>query len=276
MRRLYYLIATLPEFDPLDTKTPLDVEGIIRTILDNIEGEDREQVRMILVKNDIRNIVTFFSKKNGTLTGNPLPYQPSLMNPQDLEEWTIHKDIWPDFLVELMEDNQAEIPGMSEKELTRFLWGEYYTVLGNMDPYLRVVMQNYVIMHDILGLIRSKNLDLGLWDHWIGNESELEDLKSGRLTLSGMAQEHENFNNLKSKTLDADPWEAESWCDDLLLRKSQELLGHMPFDMEHLLFYTFKLLVGAKYREMNTENGQERFAFLKKELINEIEIPSVM
>ncbi len=276
MSRLYYLIATLPEFDPLDTKTPLDVEGIINTILSNVEGEDKEQIQMILVKNDIRNIVNFYAKKNGGLTGNSMPYRPSLMNIQDIEEWTLNKDQWPDFLVELMEDNQAEMPNMSETELTRLFWGAYYVELEKMKPYLRQLMQNYVIMHDILGLIRSKNLGLGLWDHWIGYESQLEDLKSGRLTLSGMAQEHENFNNLKSKSLDAEPWDAETWCDDLLIRKSQALLSHMPFDMEHLLFYTFKLLVGAKWREMSIENGKNRFEYLKQELINEIQIPSVM
>ncbi|MEQ9148365.1 MAG: DUF2764 family protein, partial [Cytophagales bacterium] len=241
-----------------------------------VDEEGQMQIKMILVKNDIRNIVNFYSNKNGTLTGNKMPYQPALMNPQELEEWTIYKDLWPEFLKILMEDFQTEITGMSEKELTRFFWGAYYNALENMNPFLKEVMQNYVIMHDILGLIRSKNLGLGLWDHWIGYESQLEDLKSGRLTLSGMSHEHENFNNLKTKTLDAEPWEAESWCDDLLIRKSQELLGHNPFDMEHLLFYTFKLLVGAKWREMTSDNGNKRFDFLKDQLISEIEIPSVI
>ncbi len=276
MSRLYYLIATLPEFDPLDTKTPLDVEGIVRIIMDNLDEEGQMQIKMILVKNDIRNIVNYFSNKNGTLTGNKMPYIPALMNSQELEEWTLYKDLWPEFLRVLMEDFQSEITSMSEKELTRFFWGAYYDALENMNPYLKEVMQNYVIMHDILGLIRSKNLGLGLWDHWIGYESQLEDLKSGRLTLSGMSQEHENFNNLKTKTLDSEPWEAETWCDDLLIRKSQELLGHNPFDMEHLLFYTFKLLVAAKWKEMTLENGNKRLDFLKEQLISEIEIPSVI
>ncbi|MEQ8562634.1 MAG: DUF2764 family protein, partial [Cytophagales bacterium] len=72
MSRLYYLIATLPEFDPLDTKTPLDVEGIVRIIMDNVDEEGQMQIKMILVKNDIRNIVNFYSNKNGTLTGNKM------------------------------------------------------------------------------------------------------------------------------------------------------------------------------------------------------------
>ena len=276
MSRLYYLIATLPEFDPLDNKTPLEADGILDTIMNNVEDQDKEEVRMIVVKNDIRNIVIHFASKNGTLSGNPMPYRPSLMPIEQIDEWTYSKELWPDFLVNIMEEFQAEIPNMSETELTRLLWGEYYDELENHNPFLREIMQNYVIMHDILGLIRSKNLDLGLWDHWIGYVSQLEDIKSGRLTLSGMAQEHENFNNLKSKTLDAESWEAESWCDELLIRKSEQLLGILPFDTEHLLHYTYKLLFGAKWRELNKEHGKARFEFLKKELIKEIDIPSVI
>jgi hypothetical protein len=276
LNRLYYLIATLPEFDPLDSKTPLDSESLVEIILNNTYEDDHRKVRMMLVMNDIRNLIMYFTSKHGKYTGNKLPFSPSLMEYQQIDEWQLQKSVWPDFLVKLMEDHQAEFVNLNETEITRFFWSAYYDALEKEDPYLREVMQNYIIMHDLLGLIRSKNLDLGLWDHWIGYEEQLEDLKSGRLTLSGMAQEHENFNNLKTKSLETEPGEAESWCDDLLIRKSGALLGHMPFDIEHLLHYTFRLIIGAKWREMQKENGRQRFDVLKEELIKEIQIPSVI
>lgn len=276
MNRIYYLIATLPEFDPLDSKTPLDSNSLIEIILNNTFDNDHRMVRLMVAMNDVRNLIMYFASRHGKYTGNKLPYEPSLMDYHQIDEWQMHKTVWPDFLSRLMEDHQTEFVNLSEIELTRFFWTSYYNALEDEAPYLRQVMQNYIIMHDLLGLIRSKNLDLGLWDHWIGYEEQLEDLKSGRLTLSGMAQEHENFNNLKTKSLETEPEEAESWCDELLIRKSEALLGHLPFDIEHVLHYTFRLIIGAKWREMQKENGKERFEVLKEELINEIQIPSVI
>ena len=275
MSRLYYLIATLPEFDPLDSKTPLDEKNIISSILENCPEESQEEIKLVFAVNDIRNIIMHFSLKSMSYSGNSIPYYPSLMNYDDIEEWELYKFLWPEFLIELLEDHFQEFASKSEAELTKVLWNSYFDALNSQRPFLRQIMHNYIIMHNLLGLIRSKHMELGLWEHWIGFESQLEDLKSGRLTMSGLAQEHENFNNLKSKSLDSEPEEAESWCDALLIKKGEELLGHMPFDMEHLLHYCFRLLIAAKWRTLQKEDGLRRFDFLKNELIKEIVIPSL-
>ncbi len=275
MSRLYYLIATLPDFDPIDAKTPLDSDDIIRTILDNTEEELQAQVRLMLSVNDIRNLIIYFTNKSGTSIGNPLPYSPSLIKLEEFEDWKNYKEILPEFLYRILDEKFSELSNLNEADLTSFLWTEYFKEIELQKSHLKLLMQNYIVMHDLLGLIRSKNLNLGLWDHWIGFEAQLEDLKSGRLTISGLAQEHENFNNLKIKSLESEPMEAESWSDELLIRKSAENLGSLPFDEAHLLHYTFKLLIGSKWRSFQNEEGLSRLNKLKSDLISDIKIPLI-
>lgn len=274
MNQLNYLISSLPEIDPFENNSVLEVDSILNHILSNAGEENRNEIELIVVQNDLRNLVIHFENKRKSYTGNAMPYEPCLMEYDLISEYLEYVDLWPDFLVEVLE-NTENIAERSEPELISLLWNAYYDELEKQRPFLKEIMQNYIIMHNLLGLIRSKNLDLPLWNHWIGFESQLEDIKSGRLTLSGLAYEHENFNNLKIKTLDTEPEEAEHWCDKLLIDKSAELLGIDIFDIDHLLHYTFKLMIAAKWKENNSKLGRQRIDELKEILTKEIQIPRV-
>lgn len=229
---------------------------------------------MIIAINDIKNLILFFSARFRSNDEPLIPHKPSNVDFDLLEEWQEHKEGWPEFIIQALDNDLDEILGLDKTGLARYFWTKYFNSLDVCNDYVYHMITNYIIMHDLLGLIRSKNLVMALWDHWIGFEEQLSDIKTGRLTLSGLAQEHENFNNLKTKTLNTESDEAESWCDLLLIRKNEEMLGFEPFDENHLYHYVFKLLVGAKWRSFTRESGEQQLDFLKKELSKEIEIPS--
>jgi hypothetical protein len=230
---------------------------------------------MVFVMNDIKNLITYFSNETSLGDKNNSVFEPALVPYESLEEWEDHAENWPEFLISILENRMEELQTKSKIELTKMLWTEYYHALNSCQDFLKGCMQNYIMMHDLLGLIRSKNLEVALWDHWIGFNSQLEDIRSGRLTLSGLAQEHENFNNLKIKTLESEPEEAEKWCDSLLIRVSEEKLKQLPFSIDHLIHYCYKIVLGSKWRAMNDEKGQARLSFLRDQLVNEIKIPSL-
>ena len=251
----YYLLSSLPEFDPLLGDSKIEYENLYDFIIDNIDEQERKEIKYLVFRNDVRNFLSHRARMWG-FDQFALPFlTPSLLEEEYWDDPVISHEILPDFMERFLE--YRECKSLNEFNIFQSrIWINYYeSAINRANKYLKTVLNLelflYSSIYDYLTKRKGFNdqrIEASFFNEMV--EPDLEYLSFLRELFSG----NQNMLNL------------ERHIDELIIKAANNIIPINRFRFNSITAYTYKLLIASKWSKMSEEEGEKR----KLQMINKM------
>ncbi len=258
----YYLLSSLPEFDPLSGDPKIDYEELYRFIVDNIDEQEVREIKYLVFRNDVRNFLSY-KARNWGFDEFALPFMtPSLFDEEYWDNPVISSDILPDFMERFLE--YRECKSLNEFNIFQSrIWINYYeSAILRANKYLKKVLSLELFLfsslHDYLTKRKGFNdqrIEASFF--YEREEPNQEYLGFLRELFSGS----QNMLNLEKR------------ADELIIKAANNIIPINRFRFNSITAYTYRLLIGSKWVRLNDEEGEKRKIKMIQKMTDAYELP---
>ncbi len=258
----YYLLSSLPEFNPLEGNPKIHFGELYEFIIDNITVDERKEIKYLVFRNDVRNFLSQRARKWG-FDEFSLPFiTPSLFDEEYWDDPVISWEILPDFMERFIE--YRECKSLSEFNIFQSrVWISYYeSSIERANKYLKKVLSLelflYSSIHDFLTK-RQGFVDQRIEANFFNEREEPNEeyLSFLRELFSGS----QNMLNL------------ERHADELIIKAANNIIPMNRFRFNSITAYTYRLLIGAKWNSLSEEEGEKRKLNMINKMTEEFPLP---
>lgn len=264
----YYLITALPDLSLADKDPGFTVPGFRNAIIEQLNPEDTELMRILYYRFDIENFVTLIKKRNHPwrTEGN--------FGKDEMQEMRSLPDTLPDFLCAFTQETSKEWGHMSSKALlnvatTYFIdWSRSVS-----NSFLRKWLYFDHNLKNLLIWLNSRKFHLNHVDEVLGSHFEAEYLratKSGELDLKSWDFQ---FREALRHYDNPDIAVRELIINEMRWHYLDELVQPYPFGIEQLLAFAIRLQLINRKLTATEELGSQRLTDLVASIRKEYQIP---
>ncbi len=279
-KNYYCLVAGLREY-ALDADTKgFDAAAIISEICGELNGRDREQVRLLYLYYDCENLA---SLRAGRSAHNPL----GNLSREELEEELRTPTRLPKAICEVVEayaDRDADDEDEddmrldpSERSFERALFGAYYTTLQrNGGRFLKAWGEFDRNLRNIAAAVTARTLGRVVGDVTVGEGRTVEQLQRSSAADFGLRGELSYIDAVVAAVNDeVNIVEKEHKMDLIRWREVQEIAFYDYFNINAILSYLVRINIVARWSRLDAVRGRKMFDRLiadldAKEMVKEV------
>ena len=258
----YYLVSSLPEFDPLEGDPKVPYTEIYDTIVENLNKDEISEIKYLVFRNDVRNFLSHMARKSG-FDHYSLPFfRPSLFEPEYWESPVVAWEILPDFMERFLE--YREVREESDFNILQSrIWTAYYeNAIERANKYLKRVL----------------HLELFLFStthDFLTKRKEFEDQRVEASFFNEIAEPEEQYLSfLRELHAGSQSMLAlERQADSLIIQAANNIIPINRFRFNSITAYTYRLLIASKWSTLNSEDGRERKINMVRKMTDAYELP---
>ncbi len=266
-RDYFYLISSLPEMVLDQSRAPFSVAEYVARLEEELEQEDWEQVRLLLLRYDNRNLLRLL--KEDTETWSAL----GRYSEAEMREALKAESGLPGYMHRFYHAYQNEQPVDPEKSWENQLTALYYEhALEQSEGFLHDWL---IFEHDLNNILAAWNIrqyQIKAEGQLIGKGETTEALRRSRARDFGLGSEHSFLHKLLSELERDDLTTREKAIDRIQWNYINEQLTFHYFTVEVVLGYLLQLQMLQRWLSLDKEAGQERVRDYISDMEQKIEL----
>ena len=264
----YYLISSLTELNLTDENVQFDLISYRDFILDTLDANDAQQLKILYYPYDIKNLCNLIKKKevDWDKAGN---YSRSALEAM-LEDPTT----FPDFLLPFYEETNKNWGEWSVKQLTNYattLYNDWSLIKSNV--FLKKWLEFNQNLKNLLAYFNSYKFNLYSKGEILGNNPEAEYLRETKTGNANLDWWDFPVKKVRSEFNNPNIALREYLLGELRWNYVSELGEDYSFGIEVLLAHAIKLYIINRNIVNTEEAGKEHLQYLLKNIINEYKMP---
>jgi hypothetical protein len=274
MASYYYLVASLPDLSLEQDHSKLDVEEVYENIVQNLEDDDIEDLKLFILQNDLRNIVRVICSNHGLKLPYPFFFQPAFFTIEQIEELHSNLDILPGFLVRLLEENEDDLKEMDPRQIESLFFNAYYEQCQNSsNSFIRTYSSFELSLRNIIAGLNSRKYDKDAAEHLLDDLYTFGAISKSNARDFGLSDFFPYITKLQELIDAGDVMKLEAFVEELKWNYVEEITSASFFDINVILGYTTKLLMIKRKTQFKPEEGSKRVVSIIDEAMKNLEVP---
>ena len=254
------LIAGLPDLSLGDPVECISVPAFRRVLEEELFPEDFEQVRLVFLRDDHRNLVRFIE------TGEVDPDSAGNYTYEDFRDQfglfssiIPQEDILPPYMVRVMKEFHEMEQKADPVQISHALAGDYLEyVLEHGCRFLRAYIRFEYDLDNLLTYLEAGRHDMERGRYITGRTPHAEHLRQSLSHVLERDPEFEYFDEILSRSEITSIAERELRFDAMRWEKIDELIFFEDFDINRILGYLFKVMIVMRWSGLTRQKGESR------------------
>ncbi len=273
-RNYYYLINSLPDADDAAADR---LEEIRELIEENLHPTDLETFRFLLHRNDNKNLLRLFRKRDGILPKTPVHfYAPAVFSFEDLDDMLIDTYAGtaelPQYMRDFLESEKEAPRGVRDRE--NFLLTLYYEAGLNFSH--RFIRSMFAFKRDLKNIVLALNARMHgfkVMRVTVGDYDLSAALAASELQDFGLAGTHPYVHEIRELLAAGKLSALERLIDSLLLQHCSALPDTETFSLDQILLYYLDLSLRHRWRQLSPEKGARVLDELITGILRDASVP---